>query len=273
MSGQQELKALLCVVTDAVKAAGLTLKRRFSNGGAQRDDVQALIAQIHANDVAVENTLRTALLASLRGSCWIEDEEEGGKLASGDWWVVDPVEGNINHVHGSTVWGVTATLVRDGEPVMAVIYEPMQDRIYTAIKNCGAHCNGMRMQVSTKKDLRASLVGTGQARPGESHAVHAAISVSVNAMLNSALMVRMAVPATFEIIEVASGRMDAFWQYTQVRSGLAAGTLLVTEAGGVVTDMHGRPWTFASEHVLLAAQGVHAEVAACLASTLEVVQP
>lgn len=272
MTLQNELTALLPAVTDAVTAAGMILRKRFSSVNAPPANAQTLIAAIDANDAAVEDMLRTALLAIRPGSGWVEDEEGGGTLPAGEWWVADPVEGNVNHVHGTAVWGVTATLVRDGEPVLTVVYEPLQERLYTATKGGGAYCNGMPLQVSKKEDLRAAIVGTGQARPGEGSAVYAAIGASIHAMLNAALLVRMAVPATFEIVEVASGRMDAFWQYSQVRSGLAAGVLLVTEAGGVATDTYGQAWNFASKDILLAAPGVHAAALACLASAQMMVQ-
>lgn len=267
---QNELQSLLPAVINAVKAAGHILVKRFSNAGAGREDFPTLISAIDANDAAVENALRAALLAIRPDSGWIDDEEAGGALPTGEWWVADPVEGNVNHVHGGTVWGVTAALVRDGVPVLAVVYEPLRELLYTAIHDGGAWCNGEQIHVSNKRDLGAALVGTGQARPGEGPAVYGSISASVQIMLNAALLVRMAVPATFEIAEVASGRMDAFWQYTQVRSGLAAGALLVREAGGVVTDTRGRPWHFASEDILLAAPGVHAAVVASLDSESKV---
>lgn len=267
---QNELQTLLPAVINAVKAAGHILVKRFSNAGAAREDFPTLISAIDANDAAVENALRAALLAIRPDSGWIDDEEAGGAFPSGEWWVADPVEGNVNHVHGGTVWGVTAALIRDGVPVLAVVYEPLRELLYTAIQGGGAWCNGEQIHVSNKRDLSAALVGTGQARPGEGPAVHGAISASVQIMLNAALLVRIAVPATFEIAEVASGRMDAFWQYTQVRSGLAAGALLVIEAGGVVTDTQGRPWNFASEDILLAAPGVHAAAVTSLASVSKV---
>lgn len=270
MSLQHELHALLPAVIDAVKAAGATLRERFSGAGAARADVPALVAAIDANDAAVGADLRAALLAGRPGSGWVDDEEAGGALPPGEWWVADAVEGNVNHVHGGDAWGVTAALVRDGMTVLAVVYEPLRERLTTAIVGGGAWRDGVRLQVSGKQDLHAALVGTGQARPGEGPAVHAAIGASVQAMLGAALLVRMAVPATFEIVEVAGGRMDAFWQYTQVRSGLAAGVLLVAEAGGMVTDTRGRPWHFASEDILLAAPGVHAAAVAALIPVAQV---
>lgn len=273
MSHQTELAGLLPAVIDAVKAAGSSLRQRFSRDAARPVDLPSLLAAIAANDAAVKDQLRAALLAARPGSGWIDDEEEGGPLPAGEWWIVDTVEGNVNHVHGSPGWGVTVALVRAGEPVLCVIDDVLRERLHTAIKGGGAFCNGVPVRVSRKQALRAAIVGTGQARPGEGPVVHAAIAASVHALLNAALLVRMAVPAAFEIVEVARGTTDAFWQFTQVRSGLAAGVLLASEAGGMVTDTCGRPWNFARADILIAAPGVHAAMVAALASSRAMVAP
>lgn len=263
MMHANDLTALLPAVIEAVGVAGDTLLARFS-GHARPDGLAALLAAIEANDDSVSGALRDSLLRIRPGSGWVDDEEGGGPLPDGEWWIVDAVEGNVNHIHGGTAWAVSATLVRDGFAVLTVVKLPVTDTVYAAVRGQGATVNGLPLQVSKKTQLQAAIVGTGQARPGEGRAVHAAIGTSVFAMLESALLVRMAVPATLELIEVASGRMDGFWQYSQVRSGLAAGTLLVSEAGGVVTDTHGQPWSFASPDMLATAPGIHADALACL---------
>ncbi|MBB5610114.1 MULTISPECIES: inositol monophosphatase family protein [unclassified Janthinobacterium] len=268
MMHTNNLKALLPAVTEAVEVAGRTLLARFSSS-ARPDDLAALLTAIEANDGAVSGTLRDSLLRIRPGSGWVDDEEGGGRLPDGEWWIVDAVEGNVNHIHGSVAWAVSATLVVDGLAVLTVVKLPVTGMVYAAVLGQGATVNGMPLQVSKKTQLQAAIVGTGQARPGEGRAVYAAIGASVSAMLESALLVRMAVPATLELIEVASGRMDGFWQYSQVRSGLAAGALLVSEAGGVVTDTQGQPWSFASVDMLAAAPGVHAAAVACLGAAAD----
>ncbi|MYM26148.1 3'(2'),5'-bisphosphate nucleotidase CysQ [Duganella sp. FT135W] len=256
-----ELNGLLPSVREAVETAGRILLARFQKANPP-DDFPALLAAIEDNDRAVGADLRAALLSLRPGSGWVEDEEAGGALPEGEWWIVDPVEGNVNHIHGGAGWAVSATLVRDGLPVLTVVNIPVQGVTYTAVRHGGAHVNDLRLQVSVKNELRAAIVGTGQARPGEGGQTYAAIGRSVTVMLDKALLVRMAVPATLELIDVASGRMDGFWQFSQVRSGLAAGALLVSEAGGVLTDVQGNPWSFASTSFLAAAPGIHAAVAA-----------
>jgi myo-inositol-1(or 4)-monophosphatase len=90
------------------------------------------------------------------------------------------------------------------------------------------------------------------------------MGATVTAMLINALVVRVSVPATLQLVHVASGRMDAFWQFSDVRSGLLPGALLVAEAGGTVTDTRGEPWTLAGGDFLACAPGLHAQAVGVL---------
>ncbi|MGB8941018.1 MAG: inositol monophosphatase family protein [Streptomyces sp.] len=248
---------LMSEVKAAVETAGQTLRERYTSH-ARGVSLSEVVDEIHANDDAVLDVLREPLLRARQGSRWAEDELAGGALPPGEWWVVDPAEGNINHVHGMPDWAVTATLVRDNQPVLTVVHLPLTGDTYTAVAGGGAHLNDRPLKASAKTDLGASLVGTGQAKPGEDKDTYRRIGDSVTAMLTGGLVVRVSVPATMQLIHVAAGRMDAFWQFSDVRSGLVAGALLVTEAGGTVTDLAGEPWSAGSRDFLAAAPGVHA---------------
>ncbi|GAA4228311.1 inositol monophosphatase [Actinomadura meridiana] len=250
-------QALVAGVAAAVRAAGARMARRFATMPrlAGRDEV---VAGIYANDAASLEILKPALTRLRPGAGWVDDELESGVLPDGEWWVTDPVEGNINHVHGMTDWGVTATLVRDNIPVVTAVHLPLADDTYTAVRSGGALLNGTPLRPSPKSAIDGALVGTGQAKPGESVETFIRIGASVTAMLNAAMVIRVSVPATLQLIQVAAGRMDVFWQFSQVRSGLLAGALLVAEAGGVVTDTRGRPWGLDSEDFLAATPHLHA---------------
>ncbi|MDH6484650.1 fructose-1,6-bisphosphatase/inositol monophosphatase family enzyme [Streptomyces sp. SAI-127] len=134
---------------------------------------------------------------------------------------------------------------------------PLTGDTYTAVAGGGARLNDRPLKVSAKTDLGAALIGTGQAKPGEDERTFRRIGGSVTAMLINGLVVRVSVPATMQLIHVAAGRMDAFWQFSDVRSGLVAGALLVSEAGGTVTDLTGDPWNTGSRDFLAAAPGLH----------------
>ncbi|WP_244170374.1 inositol monophosphatase family protein [Amycolatopsis tolypomycina] len=165
--------------------------------------------------------------------------------------------GNVNAVHGMPGWNIGVSLVRDGRPVLAVLYFPVADELFTATEGGGAHLNGERLRVSAKTALDGALAGTGQAQPGHDAALFARMGDSFAAMSAAALYVRISVPVTHQLAQVAAGRMDLHWQFDNVRSH-AAGVLLVQEAGGVVTDLDGGPWDIAGTSYLAAAPGVHA---------------
>ncbi|MFD3681238.1 inositol monophosphatase family protein [Streptomyces sp. NPDC058613] len=113
------------------------------------------------------DVLREPLLRARQGSRWAEDELAGGALPPGEWWVVDPAEGTINHVHAMDDWAVTATatatLVHDNRPVLTVVHLPLTGNTYTAVAGGGARLNDRPVGVSAKTDLGAALVGRKRA--------------------------------------------------------------------------------------------------------------
>ncbi|NBH02945.1 inositol monophosphatase, partial [Amycolatopsis sp. SID8362] len=201
--------------------------------------------------------LRPALAAIRPEARWLDDEHGSGPLAAGEWWLVDPVGGNVNAVHGMPDWNIGVSLVRDGRPVLAALYAPVADELFTATEGGGAFLNGAPLRVSAKTSLDGALAGTGQAQPGHDAAFFDRMGRSFAAMSAAALYVRISVPVSHQLAQVAAGRMDLHWQPDNVRSH-AAGVLLVQEAGGTVTDLEGKPWDLTSESYLAAAPGVHA---------------
>ncbi|MFG3280379.1 inositol monophosphatase family protein [Streptomyces sp. NPDC048111] len=255
--------ALLAQTALAVEAAGSVLRERF--GGVVRHRTrEELMAALAANDDAALDVLRPRLTSLRPGARWVEEELAGGALPPGEWWVVDPAEGNVNHLHGLPEWAVTATLVQENQPVLTAVHLPLTGETYTALAGGGAHLDGRPLHVSETSDLGLGLVATSQARPDEAEAVTRRIGSSITAMLLDALVVRTSVPATLHLLNVAAGRIDAFWQFAGARADLLPGALLVQEAGGRVSDAAGRPWTPDSESMLAAAPGVHAAAVATL---------
>ena len=246
---------LLTTTTALVREAGARLLRHYSPGNrvAGRDE---LFAGLRRNDAAVADALRPALLAALPGSGWEEDEHATGPMTAGDQWVVDPVGGNLNLVHGMTDWNIGVALVRAGRPDFAVIYAPLSDEMFTATDGGGTFRNSTRVTVSGKTDLAVALTGTGQARPGHAADVAQRVGASVAAMMQHALYVRSSVPVGHQLAQVAAGRMDVHWQFENVRSHIGP-VLMVREAGGTVTDFDGKPWEITSTGYVAAAPGVH----------------
>ncbi|RZS91611.1 myo-inositol-1(or 4)-monophosphatase [Motilibacter rhizosphaerae] len=256
---------LLPETVAAVRAAGDVLRARYDPTTtvryASRDELAAALAD---NDQAALEVLRPRLSALRPGASWVEGELDGGALPEGEWWLVDPAEGNVNHLHGLTDWAVTATLVRDNLPVITVVHLPLTGQTATAVAGGGAYLDGRALQVSSTSSLGLGIVATSQARPDEDPDVVSRVAASIATMLEEALVVRVSVPATLHLLAVASGRVDAFWQYAGARADLLPGALLVSESGGRISDAAGGPWTTGSASFLAAAPGVHSTAAEAL---------
>jgi len=254
---------LLVQTAIAVRAAGSVLRDRFGEVVRHRTRDE-LVRALAANDDAALDVLRPRLTSLRPQARWVEGELDGGALPPGEWWVVDPVEGNINHLHGLPEWAVTATLVRDNRPVLTAVHQPLVDETHTALTGAGAQLDGRPLRVSDTASLDLALVATSQARPDEDESVLRRTGSAITAMLRDALVVRTSVPATLHLLDVAAGRVDAFWQFAGARADLLPGALLVAEAGGRISDAGGHPWTPASGSFLAAAPGVHAEAVTTL---------
>lgn len=254
--------ALVDAVERIATEAGERLLTRWSPSNRVAD-LPALIEAIRANEGVAEEGLRPALERLRPDARWAGEEQQTAPLPHGEWWVVDSVEGNVNHVHGLPEWGVSVALVRDGDPVLAVFRQPVGDRTWAATRGGGATVRGERLSVSGKRALELAVVGTGQAEVGQA-GTYAAIGASVTAMLHAALLVRTQVPSTFPMLLVAGGHLDAFWQFQPNLPGTAAGVLMVQEAGGVATTLAGAPWRPGADGLLVAAPGVHAAALAVL---------
>lgn len=248
--------ALLPAVGAAVRAAGEQLLGVYSAATRPADRTGIFAAARHNEDLSV-GVLRVLRAAARPQAHWVGDDQETTSLPPGEWWAVDAVEGNVNHAHGLAEWCVSVTLLRDNTPVLTAVHQPVPGLTYTAVQGGGAQLNGETLRVSAKTELADAIVATGQAEAGQND-TYRRLGDSIVAMLGRALVVRVTVPSTFPILDVAAGHFDAFWQYETVLPGVAAGVLLVTEAGGVVTDTRGGQWSPGTRDILIAAPGVHA---------------
>ena len=184
-------------------------------------------------------------------------EESGGSQGTSDYrWYVDPLDGTTNFAHGFPVFCVSMGLERAGELVAGVIFDPLRNEIFTAERGAGACLNGRRIYVSKASRMADSLVATGfpsRKRHGDInvHFFHQVAMVTHG--------VRRAGSAALDLAYVASGRLDAFWEFGLNPWDVAAGSLMVTEAGGSITDMHGKPHNLHSPHIVANNTLIHNE--------------
>ena len=175
--------------------------------------------------------------------------EEGSEAAgSSEYrWHIDPLDGTTNFAHGFPFFNVSIGLEKAGESIAGVIVDPMRNEIFTAEAGAGAYLNFRRIHVSSTAAIDDSLAGTGFPSRNRHKNVNVHFYFQL-AMLSHG--VRRAGAAALDLAYVACGRLDLFWEFSLKPWDMAAGTLLVREAGGVVTDMRGAPFHLRSPHVL-----------------------
>ncbi len=206
-------------------------------------------------DRASEKLIVERLLKSFPSHS-IVAEEGGGQQTSSEYrWYVDPLDGTTNFAHGFPAFNVTMALEKDGELIAGVVFDPIRNEMFAAEKGSGARLNGQPIRVTKTSKIESTLVATGF----PSRKRH--LNVNVHFYYQLAMLshgVRRAGSAALDLAYVACGRLDAFWEFGLNPWDMAAGVLLIREAGGVCTDMHGGPLNLRGPHVLADNGAVHA---------------
>jgi myo-inositol-1(or 4)-monophosphatase len=172
-------------------------------------------------------------------------------------WIVDPIDGTTNFVHGFPFFAISIALAHKGELIVGVIYDPSRDELFVAEKGKGAYVAGKRMCVSSEEQLSDCLLASGFPSQYESFTANLnGIRVLVPQVRN----IRTTGSAALHLAYVAAGRISGFWEYGLSPWDMAAGVLLVKEAGGHVTDISGEPYHLGVRHVLASNGKVHAAI-------------
>lgn len=184
--------------------------------------------------------------------------EEGGRIEAKDgrsYWIIDPLDGTTNFLHAIPHFAISIAVQRDDELVAGLVLDVVRDEMFWAEKNAGAFHNERRLRVSSRRKLVDSLVATGipfHGRPG-----HARFQGELAAVSTEVAGVRRFGAAALDLAYVAAGRYEGFWERELAPWDIAAGIVLVREAGGVVTDLEGGSGMMKSGDVLAANDVLH----------------
>jgi len=164
--------------------------------------------------------------------------EESGQHGEAEYvWIIDPLDGTTNYLHGFPQFSVSIALQHRGVLDQAVIYDPLRAELFTASRGAGAQLNNRRIRVSRQKELKTSLLGTGFPFRDYTHVdkyLH-----TLRHFMTRCQGIRRAGAASLDLAYVACGRLDGFWEFGLKKWDVAAGVLLITEAGGLVGDLKG----------------------------------
>lgn len=192
-------------------------------------------------DTSAELAIRSVIMSHFPDDGILGEEGGGASRPDGRVWIIDPLDGTVNFVHGIPQFAVSVALWSNSEPAVGVVIDVPRDEEFVAVAGQGATLNDQPIAVSETKDLAASLVATGFPYDRQTHA-RAYLEV-VASVLEGARGVRRMGSAALDLAWVACGRFDGYWEHGGVHGikpwDIAAGVLLVTEAGGTITDESG----------------------------------
>jgi myo-inositol-1(or 4)-monophosphatase len=230
----------LSIAIKAARRAGQIINR------ASLDIGQLKITTKQQNDFVteVDKAAEAAIIDTLRETypkhaILAEETGASGQQDSEFQWIIDPLDGTTNFIHGFPQYAVSIALAHKGVLTQAVVYDPTNNELFTATKGAGAYLNDKRIRVSKRNKLEESLIGTGFPYRMFEH-VDAYLAI-FKEMTKRTAGVRRPGAASLDLAYVACGRLDGFWEFGLSPWDMAAGALLITEAGGLVGDLAGDP--------------------------------
>jgi myo-inositol-1(or 4)-monophosphatase len=246
------------------KQAGQLIDDRLGNKGKieQKKNISDLVTEV---DKLSEELLRGKIQEGYPDH-WLISEEDCGQAnsyevfknhKSGYVWIIDPIDGTTNFIHGIPHFSVSIGIVKDGEPVIGVVFNPITHELYTARKTLGAHLNGRPIRVGIEAKLEEAVVATGfQASDFKSGS---RVLKQMDKLAGKSRNIRMFGAASLDLCLVASGKITGFWHEGLNPWDTAAGILILTEAGGQVTDKDGNPYHLFYDSLIASNTIIHDE--------------
>jgi myo-inositol-1(or 4)-monophosphatase len=256
LEGVKEMEGMKILAIESARKAGRILQKRL--GRVKKVDYKGVVNLVTEMDFLSEKIIVSEIRKQHPNHGFLAEEKAREQTVSPYRWIIDPLDGTTNYAHGYPVYGVSIALERQGEIVLGVVYDPSRDELFVAQKGKGARLNGRRIRVSSVPKLSRSLLATGfpydvRENPINNFDHFQNFAIRVHA-------VRRSGSAALDLCYVAAGRFDGFWEMKLGPWDLAAGSLMVQEAGGKVTDFRGRSLGLDGSYVLASNGRIHGEM-------------
>ncbi len=230
--------ALLNVMVQAVLKAGRSLARDFGEVENLQVSLKGPGEFVSAADKRAEQILVTELTKARPSFGFLT--EETGTIPGSDnsnRWIIDPLDGTTNFLHGIPIFAISVALERDGEIVAGVVFNPVMNELFVAEKGGGAFLNDRRLRVAGRSELSDTVMATGIPHLGRG--AHGEFLSELRLVMSEVIGIRRCGAAAVDLAWLAAGRFDGFWEQGLLPWDMAAGVILIREAGGFVTDIHG----------------------------------
>jgi len=251
--------ALINVMVKAARRAGRSLKRDLGEIEHLQVSMKGPANFVSLADKRAEEMLYTDLAKARPGYGFIG--EEGGNREGADkthTWIVDPLDGTTNFLHGIPQFAISIGLSREGTIIAGVIYNPANDELYIAERGKGAFLNDQRLRVAGRRQMDECVIGCGLPHIGRGN-----LELSrreMTAVQNRVAGLRRFGAAALDLAFVAAGRLDGFWERDLKPWDIAAGQIMVREAGGTISGMAGNDDALTTGHVICGNEFVHGEL-------------
>ena len=251
--------ALLNVMMKAARKAARGLKRDYGEVENLQVSMKGPGNFVTAADRRAEQVLREELLTARPGYSFVG--EEGGRIEGPDkthTWLVDPLDGTTNFLHGIPQFAISIGLERDGVMVAGLVYNPISDEMFTAERGKGAFLHDQRLRVAARRHMADAVVACGLPHLGRGDL--ALFRGEFAAVQEKVAGLRRFGAAALDLAFIAAGRFDIYWERNLSPWDMAAGILLVREAGGFVTDCDGGEAMFEKKHIAAGNDTLHREL-------------
>jgi len=251
--------ALINVMVKAARRAGRSLKRDLGEIEHLQVSMKGPANFVSLADKRAEEMLYTDLAKARPGYGFIG--EEGGNREGADkthTWIVDPLDGTTNFLHGIPQFAISIGLAREGTIIAGVIYNPANDELYIAERGKGAFLNDQRLRVAGRRQMDECVIGCGLPHIGRGD-----LDLSrreMTAIQNRVAGLRRFGAASLDLAFVAAGRLDGYWERDLKPWDIAAGLIMVREAGGTISGMSGNDDALTTGHVICGNEFVHGEL-------------
>lgn len=249
----------LTVMVGAARKAARAMRREFGEVEQLQVSQKGPGDFVTQTDLAVEKILRDELAKARPDFGFVMEEQ--GRVEGRDKshrWHIDPIDGTTNFIHGIPHVAISIGLERDGTLLAGLVYNPITDEMYLAERGFGAYLNDRRIRVSGRTDMKTSVLGTGI--PVANWAGQDEFSAQLTALMPQVAGIRRFGSAALDLAYVAAGRFDGFWERGLSSWDVAAGVLLVREAGGQVTTMTGSDAVLSGEGIVAGNQGIYPQL-------------
>lgn len=263
MFSPEQLNTLLEETQEVAKKVGAFIRKERQHFDVRRIEHKGFNDLVSYVDKEAERQIVESLSKILPEAGFITEEGTNSTLAEVYNWVIDPLDGTTNFIHGIPVFAVSIALMEKEELILGVVYEVNRHECFYAMKGGGAFCNDTKIQVSAAPDLSASLISTGF--PYYNFELIDRYLNSMKSLMQKTHGLRRMGSAAVDLCYVASGRTEGFFEYNLNSYDVAAGALIVQEAGGVVTDFSGGSDFIFGRKIVASNGNIHLEFLAALA--------